>query len=154
MTNFSDHIDRPGSDFRSDHMFDISFGELLLIAVVALVVLGPERLPGAARTAGALLRRVRHGWNNVRAEVERELEAEELRAKLREAQDAAHAAVADARAHAATATDALGHVAQDAQHLMRSTRAEIESATPSATAAPSSTNGTAPEKNQQREKWG
>src|SRR5581483_9972983 len=74
-------------------MFDVSFGEILLIAVVALVVLGPERLPGAARTAGALLRRVRRGWDSVRAEVMRELEAEELRAKLKEAQEAARAAV-------------------------------------------------------------
>lgn len=68
-------------------MFDIGFGELLLIAVVALVVLGPERLPKAARTLGTLLRRVRDGWDSVRAEVEREIEAEEMKRKLKEAQD-------------------------------------------------------------------
>lgn len=67
-------------------MFDVGFGELLLIAVVALVVLGPERLPGAARTAGALLRRVRNGWASVRDEVEKELHAEELKRNLREAE--------------------------------------------------------------------
>lgn len=60
-------------------MFDIGMGEFGLIAVVALLVLGPERLPGAARTAGALLRKVRQGWQNVRDEVERELAAEEVR---------------------------------------------------------------------------
>ena len=100
-------------------MFDVSFGELMLIAVVALVVLGPERLPGAARTAGALLRRVRRGWDSVRAEVSRELEAEELRAKLREAQEAARAAVADVHAHAGAAAESLGSVAQDARNVMR-----------------------------------
>ncbi len=60
-------------------MFDIGMGELGLIGVVALLVLGPERLPGAARTAGALLRKARQSWQNVRTEVERELAAEELR---------------------------------------------------------------------------
>lgn len=68
-------------------MFDIGFGELLLVAVVALVVLGPERLPKAARTLGTLLRRVRNGWESVRDEVEREIEAEEMKQKLKEAQD-------------------------------------------------------------------
>lgn len=73
-------------------MFDIGFGELLLIAVVALVVLGPERLPGAARTAGALLRRLRESWGSVRDEVERELQADELRRRLRETQQQAREA--------------------------------------------------------------
>ncbi|MEO7149329.1 MAG: Sec-independent protein translocase protein TatB [Rhodanobacteraceae bacterium] len=100
-------------------MFDISFGELLLIAVVALVVIGPERLPGAARTAGALFRRVRRGWDSVRSEVERELEADELRAKLREAQDAARAAMGDVREQADAAAHSLGNVAQDARNVMR-----------------------------------
>lgn len=65
-------------------MFDVGFGELLLIAIVALLVLGPERLPGAARTVGALLRRVRDGWSNVRAEVEQEFQAEELKRNVRD----------------------------------------------------------------------
>lgn len=65
-------------------MFDVSFGELLLVAVVALLVLGPERMPAAARTVGALLRRARHAWASVRDEVTRELDAEDLKRKLRE----------------------------------------------------------------------
>ena len=63
-------------------MFGIDFNELLLIAVVALVVLGPERLPGAARTAGALARRARQAWASVQSEVERELEAESLKHEI------------------------------------------------------------------------
>lgn len=73
-------------------MIEIDFGKLILLALVALIVLGPEKLPGAARTAGALLRRVRGGWDNVRAEVERELEIEEIRRAAREAAAQAEAA--------------------------------------------------------------
>lgn len=64
-------------------MFDIGTGELALIAVVALLVLGPERLPKAARTAGALVRRARTSWQNVRNEIERELAAEELKQSIK-----------------------------------------------------------------------
>lgn len=76
-------------------MIEISLGKLVLLALVALIVLGPEKLPGAARTAGALLRRVRSGWDSVRAEVERELEVEEIRRAAREAAARAEAAQAE-----------------------------------------------------------
>jgi sec-independent protein translocase protein TatB len=66
-------------------MIEISLGKMVLLALIALIVLGPEKLPGAARTAGALLRRVRSGWDNVRAEVERELEIEEIKRTARDA---------------------------------------------------------------------
>lgn len=65
-------------------MIEISFGKLLLLALIALIVLGPEKLPGAARTAGALVRRLRNGWDSVRTEVERELQIEEIRRAARE----------------------------------------------------------------------
>ncbi|WP_045769461.1 Sec-independent protein translocase protein TatB [Xanthomonas albilineans] len=67
-------------------MFDIGFSELLVIAVVALVVLGPERLPKAARFAGLWVRRARAQWDSVKQELERELEAEELKRSLRDVQ--------------------------------------------------------------------
>ena len=60
-------------------MFDIGFSELLVIAVVALVVLGPERLPKAARFAGLWVRRARNQWDSVKQELERELHAEEIK---------------------------------------------------------------------------
>ena len=69
-------------------MFDIGFSELLLIAVVALVVLGPERLPRAARFAGLWVRRARAQWYAVKSELEHELAAEELQRSLRETRDA------------------------------------------------------------------
>jgi sec-independent protein translocase protein TatB len=70
-------------------MFEIGFGEIALIAVVALLVLGPERLPGVARTVGALVRRARASWQNVKGEIERELAAEDIRKNLDEARRAA-----------------------------------------------------------------
>lgn len=63
-------------------MFDISFIELITIGVVALVVLGPERLPAAARTLGSFLRKARESFNSVRAEFEREIGASELKQQM------------------------------------------------------------------------
>lgn len=69
-------------------MFDIGFSELLVIAVVALIVLGPERLPKAARFLGLWVRRARAQWYSVKAELEHDLAAEELQRSLRETQAA------------------------------------------------------------------
>lgn len=71
-------------------MFELGFGKLLLIGIVALVVLGPERLPKTARLAGLWIRRVRAYWFNMRAELERELAAEELRKQFDGAKQAMH----------------------------------------------------------------
>lgn len=70
-------------------MFDIGMGELGLIAVVGLLVLGPERLPRVARTTGILLRKARQSWQSVRADIERELAAEDLKQTLRRTAEAA-----------------------------------------------------------------
>lgn len=64
-------------------MFDIGFSEMLLIAVVALIVIGPERLPGVARTLGHLFGRMQRYVNDVKADIQREVELDELR-KLRD----------------------------------------------------------------------
>jgi len=66
-------------------MFDIGFSEILLTAVVALLVLGPERLPKAARFAGLWVRRARAQWDSVKAELENELVDEDLRLSIRKA---------------------------------------------------------------------
>lgn len=63
-------------------MFDIGFWELAIIALVALVVIGPERLPAVARTAGSWFARLRRVANEFRQEVSDELRAEELRQAL------------------------------------------------------------------------
>lgn len=60
-------------------MFDIGFWEIAVIAAIMLVVLGPERLPGVARTAGFWLSKIRRMVNDVKTEVKREMDAAELR---------------------------------------------------------------------------
>jgi len=69
-------------------MFDIGFSELLIVAIVALIVLGPERLPKATRFAGLWVRRARAQWHSVKDELERELAAEELKRGFQDAKDA------------------------------------------------------------------
>ena len=78
-------------------MFDLSFAEILVIAVIALVVLGPERLPRAARFTGLWVRRARGQWQSVRSEFERELAAEELKRNLDQARSAMRDADRDMR---------------------------------------------------------
>lgn len=60
-------------------MFDVGFWELTIIALVALIVIGPERLPKVARTAGLWLGRGRRFVANVKADIDKEIKAEELR---------------------------------------------------------------------------
>lgn len=60
-------------------MFDIGFFELLVVGVVALLVLGPERLPTAARTCGLWLGRVRRSLTSIQSEIREELRLEELK---------------------------------------------------------------------------
>jgi sec-independent protein translocase protein TatB len=70
-------------------MFDIGFSEMLLIAIVALVVIGPERLPKVARTAGHLLGRLQRYVSNVKSDINREMQLEELRKLQSEMQESA-----------------------------------------------------------------
>ena len=63
-------------------MFDIGFTELLLVGIVALLVLGPDRLPGAVRTAGLWIGRIKRSFSAIKAEVEREIGADEIRRQL------------------------------------------------------------------------
>lgn len=68
-------------------MFDIGFSELLVIAIVALLVLGPERLPKAARFAGLWVRRARAQWHAVKSELENDLADEDMRRSIHRVQE-------------------------------------------------------------------
>ena len=70
-------------------MFDIGFSELMVIGVVALVVIGPERLPRVARTIGHLAGRLQRYVADVKADINREVELDELRKMKDTAQQAA-----------------------------------------------------------------
>jgi len=70
-------------------MFDIGFSELMVIAVVALIVIGPERLPKTARTVGHLFGRLQRYVRDVKADISREMELDELRKLQQQMQTAA-----------------------------------------------------------------
>jgi sec-independent protein translocase protein TatB len=95
-------------------VFDIGFSELLIIGIVALLVLGPERLPAAARTVGGVLRKARQSWMSVRNEFERELSIEDMKRNARELRERvetgrpATATTSTATAASATSASAAG----------------------------------------------
>jgi sec-independent protein translocase protein TatB len=70
-------------------MFDVGFSELIVIALVALIVIGPERLPRVARTLGALLGRAQRYVNDVKTDIQREVDLDELKNVQSTFQDAA-----------------------------------------------------------------
>lgn len=71
-------------------MIDLGLTKIALIGVVALIVIGPERLPKVARTLGTLYGRAQRYISQVKSEVSREMELEELRSMHKDVQDAAH----------------------------------------------------------------
>jgi sec-independent protein translocase protein TatB len=135
-------------------MIEISFGKLLLLAVVALIVLGPERLPHAARTAGALLRRMRNGWDSVRSEVEREIQAEEIKRTLRETAANArstHDSVRDDIRAAADDVRGTGDRVRDTFTATQVTRAEGRQPDPARDMLPLAHGETPPPRNEPHE---
>ena len=75
--------------FSSENMFDIGFSELLVIGIVALIVIGPERLPRVARTLGHLAGRLQRYVSDVKADINREIELEDLKKMRDSMQEAA-----------------------------------------------------------------
>jgi sec-independent protein translocase protein TatB len=97
-------------------MFDIGFSELLVIAVVALLVIGPERLPKVARTTGHLLGRLQRYVNDVKSDIQREFELDELRKLRAQIEDAAHSvqqSVAEVDGQMRSVTDDLSRSIQN-----------------------------------------
>ena len=78
-------------------MFDVGFSELVLLALVALIVLGPERLPRVARTLGGLTRKARSSWLNLKRSIEAEIRADEIKAPLKKFQDEVKSVVKDVK---------------------------------------------------------
>ena len=68
-------------------MFDVGFTEILLLSLVGLLVLGPERLPKVAKTLGGLARKARSSWLNLKRSIEAEMRAEELKEPLKHFQN-------------------------------------------------------------------
>lgn len=103
-------------------MFGIGTSEFLIVALVALIVLGPERLPKAARFAGVWIRRARTQWYSVKSELERELEAEELKRSVQDAQRSIEDVGTQLRDAGQQARDGMDQVRRGTEDLIASAR--------------------------------
>ncbi len=122
-------------------MFDISFSEMILIAVVALVVIGPERLPKVARAAGHLLGRVQRYVNDVKSDISREMQLDELKKLRAEIQDSARSVEQSLSGEMQAARQAMTQTAQavsgDASTPAVNTQPSIRSTEPTQAAVAS-----------------
>ena len=88
-------------------MFDIGFSELLVIGVVALIVIGPERLPKVARTAGHLMGRFQRYASSVKSDISREMQMEELRKAGQDFKESIESTVNEVQSQATVVDDYL-----------------------------------------------
>ncbi|MFC5300232.1 Sec-independent protein translocase protein TatB [Azospira restricta] len=102
-------------------MFDIGFSEMVVIAVVALVVLGPERLPKVARTAGHLLGRLQRYVSDVKADINREMQLEELKKLQAQVQDSARSLERSISTEMQSAEASLNEVANSVAETPKAT---------------------------------
>ena len=93
-------------------MFDIGFLELLLVAIIAMVVIGPERLPGAARSVGQTIGKMRRFFNNIQRQIEQEVRLEELNKKI--------------MAETKDLETKANNLAKDTKHLLEEPEAEVK----------------------------
>ena len=93
-------------------MFDISFTELMVVGAVALVVLGPERLPKVARTVGHLVGRMQRYVSDVKRDINREMELDELRQLRSQMNEAAREVETSMREHTDAVRDGVGGIAK------------------------------------------
>lgn len=98
-------------------MFDIGFSEMMVIAVVALIVIGPERLPKVARTVGHLMGRLQRYVNDVKADINREIELEELRKFKDEFEQSARSVESDVNAELKKAEESFASIEADLSSL-------------------------------------
>jgi sec-independent protein translocase protein TatB len=103
-------------------MFDIGFSEILVIGVVALIVIGPERLPKVARTLGHMFGRLQRYVNEVKADINREIELDELRKLHSQVQSAAR-----------DIEQSVSQAAHDVESGVRSVQTELNQAAAAAT---------------------
>ncbi|MDD3354305.1 Sec-independent protein translocase protein TatB [Zoogloea sp.] len=115
-------------------MFDIGFSELMVIGVVALLVLGPERLPKVARTTGHLLGRLQRYVSDVKSDINREMQLEELKKLQEEARQSAMAFESSVRSEVAGVSASLESASSAVADLESSLKAG--GASPTAAASP------------------
>lgn len=123
-------------------MFDIGFSELMLIAVVALVVIGPERLPRVARTAGHLLGRLQRYVSTVKSDISREMQLDELRRLQSEMQESARSVEESLSSEMQAAKQALAVTAEAVSGDLKAPLANAPASAVVASPEPAAANGT------------
>jgi sec-independent protein translocase protein TatB len=116
-------------------MFDIGFSELMVIAVVALVVIGPERLPKVARTLGHLFGRMQRYVNDVKADITREMQLDELRKLQSEMEQTARSIETSVNQELRSAEDELNKIGREAAMDPAATPATLPGAASAADAS-------------------
>ena len=94
-------------------MFSFSFGEILIIVAVGLIVIGPDRLPETAVFLGILVARIQRQFNEVRTDIHREMQLREMKSVHREFSDAARGADAAFRSAARGVSEEAGKIQAD-----------------------------------------
>ena len=125
-------------------MFDIGFSELLVIGVVALIVIGPERLPRVARTIGHLMGRMQRYVADVKADIDREIELEELRKMRDSVQEAATTIETSVQSELNKAESELNQAAESAAGAASGSAPEVSPALASSASEVSPAQETAP----------
>lgn len=106
-------------------MFDIGFSELLVIGIVALVVIGPEKLPKVARTIGHLLGRAQRYVNDVKSDINREIQLDELKKLQSEVTESARTLEASVRQEYEAARSAIEAPAQEVRAAVAELGADV-----------------------------
>jgi sec-independent protein translocase protein TatB len=102
-------------------MFDIGFSELMVIGIVALIVIGPERLPKVARTLGHLLGRAQRYVHDVKSDINREIQLDELKKLQSQVTDSARELESSVRKEIETARSVVEAPAQEASAALNET---------------------------------
>ncbi|MGB4675039.1 MAG: Sec-independent protein translocase protein TatB [Azovibrio sp.] len=119
-------------------MFDIGFSELMVIGVVALVVIGPERLPKVARTAGHLLGRLQRYVHDVKTDINREMQLDELKKLQSQMLESARTLESSVREEMETARSTFSAIGEAARPAPAESKLGTEPPTEPPTLAPAS----------------
>ena len=135
-------------------MFDIGFSEMVVIGLVALVVLGPERLPRVARTLGHLAGRLQRYVSDVKADINREMEIEDLKKMKDSMQEAATSFETSLRSEVGKAESELSKTGDELNRAVEALDKPADAAQPAEAEAPSEETKPAAEAKPQETKVG
>src|SRR5690606_4841609 len=119
------------------HMFDFGFSELVVIGVVMLIVVGPERLPKVARTAGHLLGRVQRYVSDVKSDIQREMQLEELKKLQEQVRHQAQELEASVRTGVAGVESGIGDTVAEVRSILPESPVSASAVAPAGAGAPS-----------------